>query len=114
MGLESSNVNALLEAMDKDAEEKPQEEEKPEEKPEENGKDSERKIVLHKIDIRGVSASVTSSFQIDNGVPDIKVPLPPITIEDFQKEFGSLKPAEIGQVLVKKILNSAIEATKDV
>jgi len=104
----TSNVTALLDALKAKDADKP---------PDTNGdadakdkKKSDSKVVVNKVNITGVKATVTATAALKTGMTGnvSTIPVPPITIDDFDGTYGDVSPDKLIQILIQNILNAVL------
>jgi hypothetical protein len=79
-----------------------------------NEKEHGRTIVLHRLEIDGVSVSTVMPSQILTTTPAAMAPVPNIHSEDFSAECGGhLNATKVTQCLLKKILTASVAKLAD-
>jgi len=71
---------------------------------------SDRKVIVNKVYITGVKATMTATEAIKFGIPGnmATISVPPIEIDDFDRKYGNVSPDKLIQILIENILNAVL------
>jgi len=107
--LTTSNVKTLLDKLkEKSAEPEPDTNGEPDAK---DKTKSDRQVIVNKVYISGVKATVTATAALQSGIPGnvSTIPVPPIQIDDFEGTYGNVSPDKLIQILIEQILNAVLQ-----